>query len=32
MFHKAIFTNNFALKQKLGKDIFMIFKLSIAGF
>lgn len=32
MFHKAIFTDNFVLKQKLGKGIFIMFKLSVAGF
>lgn len=32
MFHKAIFADNFVAKQKLGKDTFIMFKLSIAGF
>lgn len=32
MFHKVIFADNFVSKQKLGKDIFVMFKLSVAGF
>lgn len=32
MFHKTIFTDNFVLKQKVGKYIFTMFKLSIARF